>query len=127
MKRSTMLTISSFMSILLLSIHMTQDALREKPGTMAAGSVNLVVIVILVVYLCGTVLLMGRRSGYVIMMLCGLTAVGMPVLHLTGSNFIAAKHSDAFFFLWTLIALGVAGLFTIILAARGVWRPQEDQ
>jgi hypothetical protein len=31
-------------------------------------------------------------------------------------------HSSGhFFFVWTLIAIGVTGLFSVILAARGLW------
>jgi len=99
-----------------------QDSLRERPGTWDAGPGNLVVIVILLVYLCGTVLLAGRRSGYVITLLGGLFAAGMPVLHLTGTGLSsAARSSGAFFFLWTMIALGVLGMFSVILSARGLW------
>jgi hypothetical protein len=32
-----------------------------------------------------------------------------------------AKSSGAFFFIWTLLALGVTALFSIILSARGLW------
>jgi hypothetical protein len=32
-----------------------------------------------------------------------------------------AKSSGAFFFIWTLLALGVTTLFSIILSARGLW------
>jgi len=120
MRRNIMLTITSLLSILLLSFHLTQDSLRVRPGTWDAGPGNLTVIVILLVYLCGTVLLAGRRSGYVIMLLGGLFAAAMPVLHLTGPGLSVAAR--AFFFLWTLIALGVTGMFSVILAARALWR-----
>ena len=120
MKRNTMLTISSLLSTLLLSFHLTQDALLEKRGTWPAGPGNLVAIVILLVLLCGPTLLAGRRSGYFIMLLGGLFAVGMPVIHLTGGRFNPARHSDAFFFMWILIALGVIGLFSIILAIQSI-------
>jgi hypothetical protein len=119
MKRDRMLTISSLLSILLLSFHMTQDTLLEKRGTWPAGPINLIVIAILVVLLCGTLLLAGRRSGYIIMILGGLVATGMPVLHLRQGHFNPDRHPDPFFFMWVLIALGVIGLFSIILAARG--------
>jgi hypothetical protein len=128
MKRTTMLTITSLVSILLLSFHLTQDSLRVKPGSWDAGPGNLVAILILLVYLCGTVLLAGRRSGYVIMLLGGIFAAGMPVLHLTGPGLSVAAR--AFFFLWTLIALGVIGMFSVILAARELWnfkRANESQ
>jgi hypothetical protein len=39
-----------------------------------------------------------------------------------GSNI--ANSSGAFFFVWTLIALGVTALFSFILAARGLWTLQ---
>ena len=118
MKRNNVLTITSLLSILLLSFHLTQDALREKPGTWPAGPGNLVAILILLVYLCGTVLLAGRRSGYVIMLIGGLFAAAMPVLHLTAPRFGLVPRPGQAFFMWTLIALGVMGTFSIILAAR---------
>lgn len=121
MKRDIMLTITSLLSILLLSFHLTQDALREQPGTWPAGPGNLVAILILLVYLCGTVLLAGRRSGYVIMLIGGLFAAGMPVIHLTSPRFGLVPRPGAHFFMWTLIALGVTGLFSVILAARDLW------
>jgi hypothetical protein len=33
-----------------------------------------------------------------------------------------AKSSGAFFFFWTLIALVVTALFSVVLSARGFWR-----
>jgi hypothetical protein len=37
------------------------------------------------------------------------------------------KSSGGFFFLWTLFALGVLGIFSIILSVRGLWNPQWGQ
>lgn len=125
MRRNIVLTITSLLSILFLSFHLTQDSLRARPGTWDAGPGNLVVIVILLVYLCGTVLLAGRRSGYVIMLLGGIFAAGMPVLHLTGPGLSPAARG--FFFLWTVIALGVTGMFSVILAARALLRSRQDE
>jgi hypothetical protein len=31
------------------------------------------------------------------------------------------NSSGHFFFVWTLVAIGVTGLFSIILSARGLW------
>jgi hypothetical protein len=121
MERRVMLTVTSLLSILLLSFHLTQDALRAKPGTTPAGIGNLTAILILLVYLCGTVLLSGRRSGYVIMLLGGLFAAGMPVLHLSSPRFGIVPRPGQPFFLWTLIALGVIGMFSVILAALELW------
>lgn len=115
-----MLTVSSLMSILLLSFHLSQDALLEKRGTWPAGPGVLIAIVILLVLLCGPTLLAGRRSGYVIMLVGGLFAIAMPVIHLTGGRFNPERHSDAFFFMWILMALGVSGLFSLILAIQSI-------
>ena len=119
MKRNLLLTITSVLSILLLSFHLTQDSLRVPAGSWDAGPGNLVAILILLVYLCGTLLLAGRRSGYVIMLLGGIFTAAMPVLHLTGAGL--SVKARAFFFLWTLLALGVTGTFSVILAARELW------
>jgi hypothetical protein len=43
---------------------------------------------------------------------------------MTGSGLVGgdiAGSSGAFFFVWTLIALGVTTLFSVILSARGLW------
>ena len=122
MKRNTVLAITSLLAIVLLSLHLTQDALREKPGTWPAGPGNLVAILILLVYLCGTVLLAGRRSGYVIMLLGAVFAAAMPVLHLTAPRFGLVPRPGAFLFMWTLIALGVTGAFSAILSLRELLR-----
>jgi hypothetical protein len=122
MKRNIVLTVTSLVSILLLSFHLTQDALREKPGSWPAGPGNLVAILILLVLLMGPTLLAGRRSGLVIMLLCGLFSAGMPVIHLTSPRFGLVLRPGQAFFMWTLIALGVLGLFSMILAARDLLR-----
>ncbi|MCU1292613.1 MAG: hypothetical protein JWP08_1463 [Bryobacterales bacterium] len=127
MKRITMLILTSLLSILLLSFHLTQDALRAEPGTRAASTGNLTVIVILLAYLCGTVLLANRRSGYVIMLIGGLFAAGMPVLHFTAPRFGLVARPGQGFFVWTMIALGVLGLFSVILSVGELWRYKRGE
>jgi hypothetical protein len=66
-----------------------------------------------------------RRSGYVIILLGALLSLAVPVLHMKGRGVGVASgianSSGGFFFVWTLIALGVTGLFSVILSARGLW------
>jgi len=38
-----------------------------------------------------------------------------------------AKSSPAFLFVWTLHALGVTGMFFLILSARGLWNLRRGQ
>ena len=82
----------------------------------------------MVVWLYGTLVLAERRSGYIILLLGGLLSLGVPVLHMKGKGVGVASgianSSGGFFFVWTLIALGVTGVFSVILSARGLWSLQ---
>jgi len=125
MKRSVMLTIASLLSILLFMLHVADDIVR---GMDKAGPANFIAIAILVVWLYGTLVLTGRRPGYIITLIGGIIATAMPVIHLRGTGIVnVVKSSGGFFFLWTLFALGVLGIFSIILSVRGLWNPQWGQ
>ena len=118
MKRNTMLTVASLLSLLLLTLHITDDIVR---GISNAESSN-TALGVLVVFLYGTLVLSERRSGHVIMLLIGLFAAAMPVMHMRGAHYgDIAKSPGGFFFVWTLWALGGLGGFTVVLAARGLW------
>ena len=120
MKHNVMLTIASLLSILFMTFHLTDDIIRG----MASGQVsNLFGVLILVVWLYGTLVLAERRSGYVIILLGSLLGLVVPVIHMKGAGVggAIAKSSGAFFFIWTLLALGVTALFSVILSARGLW------
>lgn len=125
MKHNLTLTISSLLSILFLTFHLTGDTLRAKVGTPEAGGLTLVAVPILVLWLYGTLVLAERRSGYVIMLIGSIIGLGMPVLHVMGAGGLfrgqLAKSSGDFLFVWTLHALGVSAMFCLILAARGLW------
>ncbi len=122
MKPDVMLTIASLLSILLMTFHFTDDIVRG----MEPGSVStLYGVLILVVWLYGTLVLAERRSGYVIMLLGSILGSGVPVIHMMGAGLVGgriANSSGIFFWVWTLIALGVTALFSVILSARGLWR-----
>jgi len=124
MKQHVTLTITSLLSILLLTLHITDDIVR---GISKAESSNTALIV-LVVFLYGTLVLAERRSGNVIMLLVGLFAAGMPVLHMRGAHYgEIARSAGGFFFVWTLWALGGAGGLGVILSARGLWSLRRGQ
>ena len=119
MKPTVLLTIASLLSILLLTLHVTDDIVR---GISNAEPSNTALIV-LVVFLYGTLVLSERRSGLVIMLLVGLFAAGMPVIHMRGVHYAEiARSPGGFFFVWTLWALGGLGGLTFVLAARELWR-----
>jgi hypothetical protein len=119
-----MLTITSLLSVLLFTVHLTDDIIR---GTEPGGVNNLIGgSVIMVVWLYGALVLTERRSGYIIMLLGSVLSFGVPVLHMRGKGVgVASKvatYSGVFRFIWVLIALGVTGLFSAVLSAHGLWR-----
>ena len=121
-----MLTIASLLSILFFTFHLTDDIVR---GFEKGGVSNLTAVPIFVVWLYGTLVLAERRSGYVIILLGSLLGLAVPVLHMKGKGVGGeiATSSGGFFFVWTLIALGVTSLFSVILSARGLWSLQWGQ
>src|ERR1700684_3474760 len=124
MKHNTMLTVASLLSLLFLTLHITDDIVR---GISKAESSNTALLV-LAVFLYGTLVLPERRSGHVIMLLIGLMAAAMPVMHMRGPHYgEIAKSPGGFFFVWTLWALGGLGGFTLILSVRGLWGLRRGQ
>ena len=120
MKHKLVLVIASLLSILFMTLHLTDDVVRGmEPGTLF----DLVLVPILAVWLYGTLVLADRRSGHVIILLGSLLSLVVPVIHMKGAGVggTIAKSSGAFFFIWTLIALAVTALFSVILSAHGLW------
>ena len=133
MKRNLPLVITSLLSILLVTFHLTQDTLYARAGTPEAAGSTLVAVPILVVWLYGTLVQPERRLGHVIMLVGSFIAMGMPALHMMGPlgaltrparvfGGDMAKSGGAFLFYWTLMALGVTGLFMLVLTVRGLWQ-----
>jgi hypothetical protein len=123
MNRNLLLTISSLLAILFGTFHLADDVVRGfEPG----GLNNLIMgVALTVVWLFGTLVLGGRLSGYIIMLLGGLLASFIPYVHMSGKGVGAAGSvagsSGQFFFVWTLFALGATGIFSVILSILGLW------
>lgn len=120
MNNNGVLKITSLLSLLLLTLHVTDDIVR---GISKAESSN-IALVVLVVLLYGTLVLDGRRWGwgYVLTLLVGLLAAVTPVMHMRGAHYPEiAVSPGGFFFVWTLWALGALGGVTMIFSVRGLW------
>ena len=120
MKQNVTLTIASLLSVLFMTLHMADDIVRGmEPGTLS----DLMVLPIVVVQLYGALALAGKRSGYIILLVVSLLELVVPVIHMKGAGVggAIATSNGAFFFIWTLLALGVTALFSVLLAARGLW------
>ena len=127
MKQTDMLTTASLLTILFMTFHLTGDILfRMAP----AGLVNLFAVFIFVVQLYGTLVLGGRRAGYIIIFLGSVLGLVIPVVHMKGTRGVIGgdigNSGQAFLFVWTILALGTTATFSIILSARALlslpWR-----
>lgn len=120
MKHRVMLTVTSLISIVLFLNHVIDDMVH---GFDRVGIQNVIGILILVVWLYGALVLVERRSGLIIVLLGGIFAAGMPLVHFSGavvSSREFAQSPGAFLYLWTLWALSVTGTFSVVLAVSGL-------
>jgi hypothetical protein len=114
MKHNVALTVASLLSLLFMTFHMTHDVIRQAEGAVLYP----IPVIVFALWLYGTLMLSDRFWGYVIMLLGGLFAAGMIIVHSKG---IVVGKSGGFFFVWTLFALSTTGWVTMILSARGIW------
>ena len=122
MKQTAMLTTASVLTILFMTFHMAGDILFKMSPP---GFINLLVVFIFVVQLYGTLVLGGRRAGYIIILLGSALGLLISVIHMKGTRGLLGgdigASGQAFLFVWTLLALGVTATFTFILSASALW------
>ena len=116
MKRNDLLAQMSLLSLILVLLHLPDDYVHGFDKHVVA---NPYAILIFVVWACGFLLLRDRLIGRIILLLGGIVAVAMPVMHLNG-HFSPefATSNGAFRFIWILYAVGTTGALTVILAVR---------
>jgi hypothetical protein len=127
MKQTAMLTTASLLTILFMTIHLTGDILFKMSQ---AGLLNLFAMFVFVVQLYGTLVLGGRRAGYIIIFLVSVLELVVPVVHMKGTRGLISgdigNSSQAFLFVWTILALGITSTFSVILSASALlslpWR-----
>ncbi len=119
MKPQTRLTVMSLLSIGLMTLHLAGDVVH---GMDAGGRTLLVGVVILAVWLYGTVALSGRRAGHVIMLLGSLFGCAMPVIHTAGSGLGGdfAKSEGALLYIFTILALGASAAVAFVLCLQAL-------
>jgi hypothetical protein len=123
----TMLTATALLTILLGSFHLSHDiVLGMEPG----GTTNYTGILILAAYACATVMRDNRRWAHGLVLLFSLASAAVPYLHMQGVGLVggrAAKADSTFFWVWTLMALGVTAWLSAVLAAQALWRLRHGQ
>ena len=127
LKQTAMLTTASLLTILFMTLHLTGDILFKMSP---AGFINLLAVFIFVGQLYGTLVLAGRRAGYIIIFFASALELLVPVIHMKGTRGVLGgdigTSGQAFLFVWTLLALGITATFSIILSASAMlslpWR-----
>ena len=114
MKHNVVLTVTSLLSLVFMTFHMTHDVIRQAEGSVLYP----IPVAVFALWLYGTLMLSDRVSGHIIMLLGGLIGAGMIVVHSRG---FVVGNSGGFFFVWTLFAVSTTGWVTMILSARGLW------
>lgn len=121
------LTMTSLLAMLFFTFHHADDVVR---GMAPGGLVNVGVLVVLVVWLFGTLVLRGRLAGLVITLGASLLVSAIPVVHMTGSGLAGGRiagSSGAFFFVWTLIGLGASAGLSVALSVIELGRLRHRQ
>lgn len=119
MKHNVTLVVLSVLSVLFMTLHLADDIVR---GMDEGKLPTLFGVLIMGIWLYGALVLAGRRSGYIILLLGALFGLAVLIVHMKGAGVGGiAKTTGGFFFAWTLLALGVTALVSLILSVRGLW------
>lgn len=120
MKHRVTLTVTALLSVLLFTCHVADDIVR---GFEKGNASNYPAMPMFALWMYGALVLAGRRSGYVIVLLGSLLSLAAPILHMRGRGVggAIAESPGGFFFVFTILALGVLGLFTLVLSLQGLW------
>ena len=122
MRYKLALTITSVLSVLLFALHWADEVSR---GMERADMSGIFGIVILVVWLYGALTASEGRTGHIIALIGGILGLGVLVLHMSGPGYLGRRipvnSPGAFFWSFTLIALGAISAMSAILAAHGLW------
>lgn len=125
MKYRITLTVTSLIATISFACHWGDEISRGlEQGTLP----HFLAIVILIVWACGPLLLADQRSGYILMLVGGIFGLAVLITHMSGAGMLAgriANTSGIFFWVITLITLGVTSGLSVILAASGLWNSRQ--
>ena len=121
MNANRTLIVTSLLSILLGLFHLTEDIVR---GFERGGPEMFTGVLIAAVWLYATLALADRRSGLVILLVLSIGGAGVSYIHMRGAGLAGgriANSSGIFFWVFTLLTLGVTSTCSVMLAARELW------
>jgi hypothetical protein len=116
-KQKDLLTVLSLLAIVLVAMHIADDYVHGFDRRVVDNPYG---ILILVVWSSGVLLLRDHLIGRIVILLGGLMAIGVAILHLNGRGYgdEFLKTDGALRFIWTLYMLGTIGGVILIAAIR---------
>jgi len=127
MKPNVTLTITSLLTILFLTFHLSDEITRG----MEPGRLNMVIpVLVLGGWMYGALALSGRRSGYIIMLLGSILGVLVSLAHMRGAGLVGGRIANSggkLFWVWTILAVGVTSVLSLFLSARALWRTRTSK
>lgn len=118
MKPSVLLTGTTLLTAFFLTLHVADDIAR---GMDTIGLHSLPAMLVLGLWLYGTLVLSGRRSGYILQLLLALLGLGVVIIHLRGTRMgQIAVSSGGVVFVWGLFVIGTASFMSMLLCLHGL-------
>ncbi len=124
MTRGALLTIASLLTVLFLTIHISDEIARG----LEVGGLNMVIpVLVLAGLVYGTLILRGRPA-YTVMLIVAILGTGVPIVHMSGVGLvggrIAVDSAGSFFWVWQNIALCTISALSLPLSIRCLISPQ---
>ena len=117
MKQRDLLTVLSVLAIVLVAMHIADDYVHGFDRNVVNNPYGML---ILAVWSSGVLLVRDRLIGRIVILLGGLLAIVVPIMHLNGRGYgdEFLKTEGALRFIWTLYMLGTLGGVILIGAIR---------
>src|SRR5690349_17743984 len=125
MKPSGLLTGTTLINALFLTLHVADDIAR---GIDTIGLHSLTAMLVLGLWLYGTLVLSGRLWGYILQLLLALLGLGVVIIHLRGTHMSQiALSSGGVVFVWVLFVIGTTSFMSMLLCVHGLLSLRRGQ
>lgn len=125
MKPVVLLTGTTLITALFLTLHVADDIAR---GIDTIGLHSLTAMLVLGLWLYGTLVLSGQRLGYILQVLLSTLGLGVVIIHLKGAHMgQIAVSSGGVVFVWTLFVIGTTSFMSMLLCLHGLLTLQKGQ
>ncbi len=125
MKPAVVLTGTTLLTALFLTLHVADDIAR---GMDTIGLHSLTAMLVLGLWVYGTLVLSGRRSGYVLQLLLAILGLVVVIIHLKGAQMgQIAVSSGGVLFVWVLFVIGTTSFMSMPLCLHRLLTLRKGQ